>query len=179
MRIMLWTTCGCGPGGYHRVHRASWMRWLFPARRLYRCAGCKEQAFVPMGQALGPDAEPPPLQTRRRAARVLLARLLLGSVLAGLVAITAGTWWNAYETHSAGIAAKQPVSGLPVETCRTVHVFRDGETLESIARDELGAEWRWQDIAAANPGLIDKQMLQDKGFEPGMRLQLPADCKSG
>jgi nucleoid-associated protein YgaU len=89
-------------------------------------------------------------------------------------AAAAGLWWSD-EPEAAMVvrhAAAAPVANETV--CRRVHVFRDGETLETIAEKELGASWRWQEIAVLNRDRLD-QALQD-GLRPGTPLDVPTPC---
>jgi LysM repeat protein len=47
------------------------------------------------------------------------------------------------------------------------YVVKKGDALRAIAREQLGDESRWKDIAAANPGLKPDQIF------PGEKLRLP------
>nr|WP_236599349.1 LysM peptidoglycan-binding domain-containing protein [Ramlibacter monticola] len=58
-------------------------------------------------------------------------------------------------------------------SCHRVHVFKAGETLESIAAAELGDATKWQQIRIANREWLD---LAENGLEPGARLTLPVPC---
>lgn len=62
-----------------------------------------------------------------------------------------------------GGSKKQP-SGQP----RRVHTVSDGESLWVIARKHLGAGWRWEEIAAANPNVDPDRMRE------GTKLVIPA-----
>ncbi|MEM7166345.1 MAG: LysM peptidoglycan-binding domain-containing protein [Planctomycetota bacterium] len=56
---------------------------------------------------------------------------------------------------------------------RVVHTVKDGESLWVIARKRLGAGWRWQEIAAANPDVDPDRMRE------GTQLTIPTTGGGG
>lgn len=180
---MRWTICECGSDDYHRSHRGLWMRLLFPNRRLYRCAKCRQQVFLPAGvvephaDALAVDPVSPEANQRQRRRRSLARQAAIALPVLAVAAIGLAWWADNSDTVSGG--QSDHARAVPVDGCHRVHVFKDGETLESIAASELGAEWRWVEIDTLNRDLMDRVMLQDKGLQPGMQLQLPGGCHNG
>jgi nucleoid-associated protein YgaU len=96
-------------------------------------------------------------------------------VIATAGAAAAGLWWSDAPQAPPAVqhAALVPVVASSV-SCHRVHLFREGETLETIAEQELGASWRWQEIAVLNRDRLDRA-LQD-GLRPGTPLEIPAAC---
>jgi len=77
-------------------------------------------------------------------------------------------------TPNAGLAPTNVPAGIvnapvaPVTpTASNDYVVRSGDSLALIARRQLGAENRWPEIQAANPGLDPKRLA------PGMTLHMP------
>jgi hypothetical protein len=104
----------------------------------------------------------------RLIAPVAIVLLLAGGLLAGLL-------WTDEETQaSLGVDRAAQASAPDEAQCARVHVFRQGETLETIAEQELGAGWHWQEIAVRNRERLDSA-LQD-GLQPGMALEIPVPC---
>lgn len=68
-------------------------------------------------------------------------------------------------------ASVTPAPSAPAGTVS--YTIQRGDSLALIAKRRLGAESRWTDIQAANPGLDPKRLA------PGTTIQLPADAKAG
>ncbi|MEW2000781.1 LysM peptidoglycan-binding domain-containing protein [Streptomyces coelicoflavus] len=78
-------------------------------------------------------------------------------------------------TEPASVQQVQPGSG---NAPATVHTVRAGESLWSIAEQELGDGEQWRQIAALNEGhtMADGQIFQSNSFlQAGWQLQMPAD----
>jgi nucleoid-associated protein YgaU len=134
------------------------MRTLFPARRLFACSTCHRRFLV----------RPEPAEGSHRLAATVL---VLG--LASAASLGALAWsWSAAPVPAATVMGAPPAARASSTTCPRVHVFREGETLESIAAQELGDANRWQQIRIANRWLD----VAENGLEPGARLVVPAPC---
>jgi hypothetical protein len=180
---MRWTLCGCGAADLVRVPRWWWMRTFFPSRRRYHCEKCGRSLFVPFDDVLV-SSDPGNRMERRRLAVASAGRwaLLLG-------VLAAGGWgvWREVDSRNASFAASSETlasaqalaSTGRVAACHRSYVYKAGDTLESIAASELGADWHAQDIWVLNRALLDRLMLEDKGLEPGQALEIPTACASG
>jgi hypothetical protein len=152
------TSCRCTDDEWKRVSRARWMRTLFPARRLFACPECHRRFLVRPDSSKGGD-------------RLAAAVLVIG--LAAAVSLGALSWFgSATQVSAASMAAGQPAARTASTACQRVHIFREGETLESIAEQEFGDPSRWQQIRIANRWLD----MAENGLEPGARLVVPAPC---
>ena len=49
-----------------------------------------------------------------------------------------------------------------------LHIVRPGDTLETLAARYLGSPGRWREIAQANPGIADPDLIL-----PGQRIRIP------
>jgi nucleoid-associated protein YgaU len=101
-------------------------------------------------------------------------------VLGVLCAVSLGALWLwpsapvSAQAFSSAVAAQSPVQ--PTQTsCHRVHIFKAGETFESIAEAELGDPAKWQQIRIANREWLD---MSANGLEPGARLVVPVPCTS-
>jgi hypothetical protein len=151
------TSCRCTEGEWKRFSRATWMRNLFPARRLFACSVCHRR-FLVREDSTEPN-------------RLAAAAMALGA--AGAVSLGVLSWfWSAQQVSAENVTAGQPVLRPSSATCQRVHVFKEGETLESIAQQELGDASMWQQLRIANRWLDTAQ----NGLEPGARLVVPAPC---
>jgi nucleoid-associated protein YgaU len=102
----------------------------------------------------------------------MIAPALVLTVL--LLVAGSGLWWSD-APDGAPVVRQAAAAPVPEATvCRRTHVFKEGETLETIAEQELGASWRWQEIAVLNRERLD-QALQD-GLRPGTPLDVPTPC---
>jgi nucleoid-associated protein YgaU len=79
-----------------------------------------------------------------------------------------------------GTAATVPVTPEPAtwtapvgEAAVREYTIKSGDTLEAIARAELGSGQKWNSIVAANPG------LDPKALKIGQKIKLPAAGASG
>ncbi|GAB3646149.1 LysM peptidoglycan-binding domain-containing protein [Ramlibacter alkalitolerans] len=151
-------SCRCSGGEWKRISRASWMRNLFPARRLFACSACHRRFLVREDATEPNDVLAKTVMTLLATAAVVLAAL--------------GWLWSARQAAADDLAAGRPVLRPASATCQRVHVFKEGETLESIAQQELGDASMWQQIRIANRWLDTAQ----NGLEPGARLVVPAPC---
>lgn len=71
-------------------------------------------------------------------------------------------------TTTAGLVpVTTPIVPAPAASS-SEYVVKSGDSLALIARRQLGAESRWTEIAAANPGLDPKRL------SPGMKLVMPS-----
>ncbi len=155
--------CECVDGAQVRLDRRWWMRIFFPARRFYRCSSCRHSMLVRPG-ALGQEALHP---IRRRLRKLIAPLVVLGLALVAAWVLESGF---AFPRGPALQAQGKPMPGTG--TCPRVHVYREGETLESIAEQELGAAWRAQDIAMLNREQTDER-LKHNGLVPGTPIQIP------
>ncbi len=156
--------CDCTDGPRVRLDRRWWMRAMFPGRRFYRCSACRRTMLV-RPAALDQAALRP---WRRRLHKLIAPAIVL--------ALTVSAGWLlesrfASERGTARQALGKSAPGAP--ECPRVHVYREGETLETIAEQELGAAWRAQDIAMFNREQTDERLKQGGGLVPGMAIQIP------
>jgi nucleoid-associated protein YgaU len=116
---------------------------------------------------------------RSRSKHSKLRRMAMPAAASALVVLVAGlAVWAAdagdVRTNALPSAhALVPATSQPA--CSRKHVLRRGETLESIANEELGTAMRWQEISAANRERLDAAGLWN-GLEPGDTLLIPMPC---
>jgi nucleoid-associated protein YgaU len=77
----------------------------------------------------------------------------------------------ASRTAPAPTPAPAPAVEKPVARITRLYVVKDGDTLESIARQYYGRPERWTTIYAAN----NSQLSGGRPLKPGMRLDIPSE----
>jgi len=154
------TACRCMEGEWARAKRPAWMRALFPMRMLFECAACHRRFLVRPGAGEADDA-------------FRVAAFVVG--VASAICLTClSIWWWSTDARATGpnVAATRPATRPAATSCQRVHIFKEGETFESIAEQELGDSSKWQEIRLANHWLD----MAENGLEPGARLVVPAPC---
>ena len=153
---MEFLVCACANRALTRLHRKWWMRVLFPTRGLYHCATCKRTMLIP--------------RPRRQGGRLRKALVGIAVPAALLGAVAAAVWFNTDPRSEDAIHAAHTLDARP---CPRMHYYKEGETLEDIAQQELGASWRAQDIATFNRAKTDERLVGGAGLQPGMPIQIP------
>lgn len=155
------TPCRCSESEWKRVQRSAWLRKVFPTRRLFQCSTCRRRFLV------HPGASP---AKRSYALGVLVFGTACTVSAAGLA-----LWGRSSQAPPVAVpvAAAADTTQASRTSCHRVHVFKAGETLESIAQAELGDATKWQQIRIANREWLD---LAENGLEPGARLTVPVPC---
>ncbi|MEU3735378.1 LysM peptidoglycan-binding domain-containing protein [Streptomyces sp. NPDC033538] len=123
----------------------------------------------------------------QRAAATLIGSILMLLPTSSAIASDAQAATTATATRLPGQAngqqATEPSSTRQVQpgsgtALATVHTVQAGESLWSIAEQELGDGERWRQIAALNEGhtMDDGQVFQSNSFlQAGWQLQMPSD----
>jgi hypothetical protein len=155
------TACRCTGSESKRVSRAAWMRALFPQRSLFECSACQRRFLVQTGDDADKGNWP-------------VAVVVLG-VLCAVPLGALWVWSSPPVAASSVSAAAQPPLQPTQASCHRVHIFKAGETFESIADAELGDPAKWQEIRIANREWLD---VSATGLEPGARLVVPVPCAS-
>ncbi|MFF0706341.1 LysM peptidoglycan-binding domain-containing protein [Streptomyces tendae] len=119
----------------------------------------------------------------QRAAAALVGSILVLLPASSALATDAHAAPTATATQLPGQAGEQPVtkqarSASGTRPATSVHTVRAGESLWSIAEQELGDGEQWRQIAALNEGhsMTDGQVFHANSFlHAGWQLQMPAD----
>ncbi|MFJ3213857.1 hypothetical protein [Streptomyces flaveolus] len=119
----------------------------------------------------------------QRAAAALIGSILVLLPASSALASDAQAATSATATRLPGQASEQPVTeqvqpNSGTRSAMSVHAVRAGESLWSIAEQELGDGERWREIAALNQGraMIDGAVFQSSSFlRAGWQLQMPSD----
>ncbi|MZE74650.1 LysM peptidoglycan-binding domain-containing protein [Streptomyces sp. SID5789] len=118
----------------------------------------------------------------QRAAAALIGSILVLLPASSALATDAHAAATATDTRLPSQAGEQPVTdqgrpGSGTTSALPVHTVRAGESLWSIAEQELGDGEKWRQIAALNEGhaMADGQVFQSNSFlQAGWQLQMPA-----
>ncbi|MFI1759708.1 LysM peptidoglycan-binding domain-containing protein [Streptomyces sp. NPDC020571] len=125
---------------------------------------------------------PPGFSASQRAAAALIGSILVLLPTSSALASTAQAATTATAARLPGLA-NEPLASAQVQpdsgtgSAAPVHTVRAGESLWSIAEEELGDGERWRQIAALNEGhtMADGQVFQSNSFlQAGWQLQMPA-----
>ncbi|WP_435863340.1 LysM peptidoglycan-binding domain-containing protein [Streptomyces tendae] len=119
----------------------------------------------------------------QRAAAALIGSILVLLPASSALASDAQAATSATATRLPGQASEQPAteqvrSDSGTRSAMSVHTVRAGESLWSIAEQQLGDGERWREIAALNEGraMIDGAVFQSSSFlRAGWQLQMPSD----
>ncbi|WP_461712081.1 LysM peptidoglycan-binding domain-containing protein [Streptomyces sp. DSM 41013] len=118
----------------------------------------------------------------QRAAAALIGSILVLLPASSALATDAHAAPTAIATRLPGQAGEQPVTdqvrpGSTTDSATSVHTVRAGESLWSIAEQELGDGEQWRQIAALNEGhtMDGGLVFQSNSFlQAGWQLQMPA-----
>ncbi|MCC9690188.1 MULTISPECIES: LysM peptidoglycan-binding domain-containing protein [Streptomyces] len=119
----------------------------------------------------------------QRAAAALIGSILVLLPTSSALASDAQAATSATATRLPAQANEQPVTGQVqpdsgTRSATSMRTVQAGESLWSIAEQQLGNGERWREIAALNEGhtMADGQVFQSNSFlRPGWQLQMPSD----
>jgi hypothetical protein len=143
------------------------MKIVFPTRRLYTCGECAGQFLLKARHSRSKDGKGSKGDRARRS-------WLMVAALMSMVVIAGGVVWR-FESEPPRMAQATASNAPTGGSCQREHVYKAGETFDDIATQELGAAWRWQEIAVLNRKALDDAFGKD-GLQPGSVLLIPVPC---